>query len=874
MPPRRRANPSAAKLPASRLPLGTHLPGDDRPTSRNTDRSASSPRATSDTDTATHIDIKNHPAYKPVDTPVDTPSDMSSSDLSEASQPAHSMAEAKLRRQQERIQNAEAALTAPLHLDRREPSRGKNKQGWKPLDIEWDTVNRAKNEGGIPVQTRTNTIYGPAFSRETSLSRSLSSISQQTTTTDPERHDSLVDNAGFQTYHGRRGRKHADDLGATEDTKPEERQATVEGSFDKREMYKVFGLELPNIDFISSNCGFKDGQLQFVQHPNGDVSAHMWSHHRYMWENIGNFSNIRKRIEGQLASDRLKGETGWQTLQRNTLAYFRVIAKQREQTTQGNDFGQVEIQQILEQPPDSMKPPEASRPASPTTSTTSRQTLVPKPPLFNPGQPQATTTNKATIPSAQAPPKAPATAGVGRGFPFLSDDRVTAKEDPFNGSGIFLQATKPAVPTAKAVPTPQPPKSITTGSSSSNPFLPSDSATTSTASSRAPTVRPSRDVPPACSVLPGLPQLNVAKLGVINIGHQVEHRQASVSSAGTPTRKPTPLSSREAMRDQLWKVSEFAQQRTNSQANIRTVLHDPFQAQSVQSDDTRAEPFPDFDGRSESESTQCYIPRRYTKPSLPTYRTWRDTQPALNGTKPIPLIRPEENLADSVPDTDARSSRVTSFESSGATFVIDEPAASTPPASKKSYDEELKDWWTSGNKFARQEDLYQRIKAHEVGKASARVSRYTTTTPSTRPRPIGAPGSSRYSSSTTASPQKTDAPFNRTITRVLIPVYENLASYVQGPIEQRRDYWSNWSKPPEWCIDRSPNGNNSFFDDGWGQPPARVGRDPRYRALPGELRFGGFSPGSMGGSPRGNVLSGIPGMRAGMGFGGGGVGRY
>ncbi|KAK4495313.1 hypothetical protein PRZ48_013644 [Zasmidium cellare] len=863
MPPRRRANPSAAKLPASRLPLGTHLPGDDRPTSRSTDRSAPSPPSASpDTDKATHIDITHHPAYKSVDVDIIPSSDniMSSSDMSDTSQPAHSLAEAKLRRQQERIENAEAALNAPHHLDRRETSRGKNKQpAWKPLDIEWDTVNRAKNDGGAPVQTRTNTIYGPAFSRETSLSRSLSSISQQTTATDTERHDSVVDNAGFQTYHGRRGRKHTDELGATENTKKEERQATVECNFDKREMYKVFGLELPGHDFIHSNCGFKDGQLQFVCHPNGDVSAHMWSHHRYMWENIGNFSNIRKKIEGQLASDRLKGETGWQTLQKNTLAYFRVIAKQREQTTMGNEFSQQDIEKMLPQPADSKKPPEPSRPASPTTSATTRQSSVARPPLFNPGQQQATATNKAVLPTAQAPQPA------AKSFPFLPNDRVAGKEDPFNGSGIFLQPPKPAVPTAKAAPTPPLTKATASGSTSSNPFLTNEPtpSTTGDTPSRVQQARPSPSAVPSSSVLAGIPQLNIAKLGAINLGQIGQQRQTSVSSAGTPTRRSaTPASSREALRDQLWRVSEGAVQRTNSQTNIRTVLHDPFKAESVKSEESRVDPFPEFDGDS-----TLYTSRSYTKHPKPTYRTWRDTQPALNGTKPIPLVRPEEDLTDSVPDTDARGSRVSSFESSGATFVIEEPSPAAPGV-KKSYEEELKDWWTSGNKFARQEDLYQRIKAHEINKASLRASNYKTTTPSTRPRPIGAPPSGRYSSSTTASPQKTDAPFNKTMTRVLIPVYENLASYVQGPIEKRRDYWSNWSQPPEWCIDRSPNGNNSFFDDGWGQPPARVGRDPRYRALPGELRFGGFSPSSMGASPRGSVLSGIPGMRGSMGFGG------
>lgn len=111
---------------------------------------------------------------------------------------------------------------------------------------------------------------------------------------------------------------------------------------------------------------------------------------------------------------------------------------------------------------------------------------------------------------------------------------------------------------------------------------------------------------------------------------------------------------------------------------------------------------------------------------------------------------------------------------------------------------------------------------------------------------LGAIGSERSSSY-----PDTESGYNETTTRLLIPIYENLASYVQGPPDQRQNYWSRWSQPPDWCIDRGPNGNNSFFDHNWGQPPARVGRDPRFRHDRGELQFGNLSPMGAGaiGSP-------------------------
>ncbi|MCJ1443811.1 MAG: hypothetical protein MMC23_004311 [Stictis urceolatum] len=49
------------------------------------------------------------------------------------------------------------------------------------------------------------------------------------------------------------------------------------------------------------------------------------------------------------------------------------------------------------------------------------------------------------------------------------------------------------------------------------------------------------------------------------------------------------------------------------------------------------------------------------------------------------------------------------------------------------------------------------------------------------------------------------------------------------------DYFNKFGQAPEWCIDRSGDGNRSFFGGDWGAPPQRVGRDPRYafRAVEG-----------------------------------------
>lgn len=66
--------------------------------------------------------------------------------------------------------------------------------------------------------------------------------------------------------------------------------------------------------------------------------------------------------------------------------------------------------------------------------------------------------------------------------------------------------------------------------------------------------------------------------------------------------------------------------------------------------------------------------------------------------------------------------------------------------------------------------------------------------------------------------------------------YHNLSKYLD---KSDRDYFGRYARVPEWCIDKSPGGDQSFFGDwgAWGPPPPRVGRDPRYRPTFHEGRY-------------------------------------
>lgn len=68
---------------------------------------------------------------------------------------------------------------------------------------------------------------------------------------------------------------------------------------------------------------------------------------------------------------------------------------------------------------------------------------------------------------------------------------------------------------------------------------------------------------------------------------------------------------------------------------------------------------------------------------------------------------------------------------------------------------------------------------------------------------------------------------------VMLPAYKTLLSYVETT---ERDNFGRFCRIPEWCIDRTPGGSQSFYGD-WGVPPSRVGRDPRYTPTFHEGRY-------------------------------------
>lgn len=87
----------------------------------------------------------------------------------------------------------------------------------------------------------------------------------------------------------------------------------------------VFG-RLPDPIRLHEQTDAFDGQVMFIGHPNRDISARQWSSLSCKWVNIGRYAYSSSKVEGSLASDRLRGieET------RATIEYFKLAAKNRE----------------------------------------------------------------------------------------------------------------------------------------------------------------------------------------------------------------------------------------------------------------------------------------------------------------------------------------------------------------------------------------------------------------------------------------------------------------------------------------------------------------------------------------------------------------
>nr|POE62539.1 hypothetical protein CFP56_69875 [Quercus suber] len=843
MPPRRRPARLAAALPASRLPLGTPFREQDRPSGSddllNVDAETCTPSSQTTSHRHSFVSKENTP---PASRVLSRPTDLHNVTSDEMS--AAKLAQAKLDRQRKREEEFDAIMNAPppqpaMTMEKERPPVARAKGKWKPLDIWAPGVGPADatNFDGLPVsEVRINT-FRPA-SRASTLSRSISSLSQRSNDTHPSdlaRHGSQDGNYEFYARH--KGRRPIDQLSAYKD-QPEQRQQTVEAAFDQREIYQVFGSKPPGMEFIEQTVGDTHGRLQFIQHPNGDISAHQWSAERCLWENIGQFSNIRKKVEGQLGADCLKGETADQTLQRNTLAYFRTIAKQREASVMGLPFGLKEIQAAM---------PE-SRPAS----TPMPLAIGTVPPPHDIKDMPELHDHQSLPPSVQtkpeeiiSPPRICETKNdtFPRAAPyayFAYGQEYHAPPQAYNDPYFGVHGTIGATDQSQYRDTlPQQHHESFQGNFDAtsghldDPFYQVNgrSSENSTETLRPSIIRSGSMTPAAVSH-----HFRGQTSGSDFRDHSSVHpsdgvRISTPQKAGLdvmPSRAPTPLTERgsrgTAFKDQVDKFTGRAMQRSLSQANIpqvhlpRTVLYDPMrgplhgQALSMN---------PPMDAHASMQPVvRDEVPITNHIAMNPTLQLQQQQQ--LTGPRQIGTDAAIPNAARRGPlrrqppapiGTEVCSERPPSSMNESRTCLVDPNgpwpqnfqgpffAAETSPSlsSKrtKGYAQDLQDWWTNRDTVVRREAFYQSLMASN--------------------KPVKDPPDGQAATDT----EKRSSLPEGCMTRILIPILDNLTSYIQGPAETRRDHFSRWCQPSAGCVDEGPNGNQSFSDSNWQRPSIR-----------------------------------------------------
>jgi hypothetical protein len=193
-------------------------------------------------------------------------------------------------------------------------ARGKkhNTKSWRPMQLS-DFGDDGSEDTGSGFGDDDLSVFTDSFSSKIGL--------------DPSRMKaSPFDLPQLQTKFGNMNPSPFSMRNNSEDISPTDTRSGVIENYNR-----LFG-RLPDPIRLHEQLGKFDGQVAFIGHPNRDISAHQWSSISFQWVNIGLYSHTRRKIEGSLASDRLRGVE----FVHNTIEYFKAVAEQRETNIKEN----------------------------------------------------------------------------------------------------------------------------------------------------------------------------------------------------------------------------------------------------------------------------------------------------------------------------------------------------------------------------------------------------------------------------------------------------------------------------------------------------------------------------------------------------------
>lgn len=750
------------------------------------------------------------------------------------SDPRHvrKIAEEKLRRQNERIMQTDQVLVA---ISSSKPKRRSKAKAWKPLDLtESDDEHADSDDQGVPSafynDMLASMIHAQAYqsynsSRHPQDTRGMHQFPEY-------EHWQYVTRSNTKTL--------ASGLNAYQ-IQLDVSTPTVAASYNKHEINDVFGNELPSPSYCTANTGGSNGQVQFCIHPNGDVSAHQWSGSLYQWINIGQYSNIRKKTEGQMANERLVGETETQSLQQNTLAYFRLVAKQREGQVTGNALSSKEIQTALSDSharnvksyndlthasqKENQTPGEKLNTFGTTsnktkTRITSHETLhkSPTPSPYAARNDYSSSSSGirsrladlkfGSMPANQSVPRGPqartystpdftpnnlASAGLERSTSF-----PTQAERQRNGSYMSHMVESPVLLEGSPFDT----------------YFPSSSMTSM--NSRRSELSAARDYYAGSSFMPAVPVED--QLSGYDYSNRCDNSHFDDASS-----RITPAG-RGAYKDMLQKTADsaiargsFVTQKTSSEQFPEKADELP----EVPNVATAVVPTSKEPGAAVNFKA-AFAPPGLNKPTGPRCELLEGTETESSWTRrPVDVVTVK--LPPMANEDLALLSRPTPQNFEGPFFQgLTELKDTTNKAER--YDQQLSQWFHSGKvKAERHNDLFH----HIMAQANSADLKTEAATSSRDPGVIGRP----KTTVTAVSNVKPEPKFDETLTRLLIPVIENLKFFVEGPESARRGWDARFVTPPEWCVDKSEKGNLSFFDKEWVQPPKRIGRDQRFASV-------------------------------------------
>jgi len=738
-----------------------------------------------------------------------------------------------------------------------------------------------KEKSGVVKLKPSNRRKGSKTWQKVDLGEFLGQAGEQVESDDQSAYDSGPSGPSFyerkrtvidpQSGFARPSTAHSRDAEPTE----EDSQRAVAFQAHNRDIVRVFGCALPSLDLLQRNFGQYDGEMQFVIHTNGDVSAHQWNSRLHQWTNVGQFSFARKKVEGQLAAERLRGQTVGSMVPHNTLGYFLAIARQRESLTaevsaprqviKGSSASAPLMEDILKFAPTGprQRPPPASR-----FDSFSSAGITPV---------ESITQNVANLQMHDG-----RDSSGGRYPQPAVDPRQqtvfhTPQDDPFVSARTSPEQARREQPHSQAHSQPQHDVRQLSGQ---DPRI----------------INPSIRFPQTETQLHAPLRDDQADLERARILYAEQERQrweihqqqanlrevAFGDGAANTRRGPAaspfcPQVQRNVYqgsqqqsqdRSQAAPPTLFNHTRSNALHTraLQTALNDSREQMPVAPSTTRGvagtrlfdqEAYPDRTIHAPSpELSRKALEDSLADPDLGRYCWDIYDGPSTQNMSNEELLAHQEKTA--------WNERMPSFADKRRVIERGGRKITQEAALTREQEEEL--WWTSGTRADRHNAFYESIMSahknapgkHYAGLDADSVNPITTRlliplfeTLNEYVNPPGPTSSSRSASFAAAGPPNSQSFADN---GGYIPAPPGLSkinknSYSGNGNDRDRfnipgmplpaDYFAKYAAPPEYAIDKSARGNESFFGENWGAPPQRIGRDPRYRAFVEEERGAG-----------------------------------